>query len=588
MAQVFVGIHPFGHDSSIAIVDCSNKKIFAYNLERFTRFKHDYRFCGSLIRDALETFSFGEIAVASNEVSAEIIAHFDTLYNYELILKKLKLLRKNRSITLLNPVLLFKFVFLRKRVNSFSFSEDRSAFTRYINKHYSINKVKYYDHHTSHALAAYYLCNWKPEVGDGILTLDGQGDGYCSKLFRISEGIVELSSVTNDFSFNMLYTRATGVLGFSPNADEGKLEALACYSVDPRSTDLYKDLIKIFQISDSGKLFMDWSVIGKAIYSVPKELRSIEALLRIYLTSMSKEDFAGAVQSAYEDIFLSYIRHIQMKFNFKRMLFSGGGFANVKLNMRIFESGLFDRVYVCPAMGDDGIAIGCALSNAAENGQDVNWVRDITIPYFGQEYSKDEVLETLNRNLDIIDFKLYNGDDYFKEVAKSIFEGKIVALFQGRMEYGPRALGNRSILASPLVASIRDDINLKFKRREYFQPFCPTFLEKDREYYFANSYCNKHMTSAFQIRDEFRGVLPSVIHVDGTCRAQFLEENDNPNYYSILMHFKNLSGHGVLLDTSFNIHGKTIVRTPQDAIDDFMSCGLDFLFIEGIKVSRKS
>lgn len=587
MEQYYVGIHPYGHDSSIAIIDLGRQDIYAYNLERFTRFKHDYRFCDLLIRDAVQNFEFTQIAVASNEVSVEIIQHFNNVYHYESILKHLKRYKNAKWKLLFHPKSVINYYQLKSKVSTFRFIQDKSGFADFLKNMYSIKNVKFYDHHHSHALAAFYLCNWIPSDEDGIITLDGQGDGFCNKVYAISDGLKELMSTSNDFSFNMLYTRATAVLGFTPNADEGKLEALACYSSMPRKNTLYTDLLKVFSVDEDGKLNMDWSVIGYNISSVPNSLSRIEEFLRGYLIRMSKEDFAGAVQSAYEDLILNYVTAIQGRYRFKRMLFSGGGFANVKLNMKLFESGLFEKVYVCPAMGDDGIAIGCALSNAAENGADINWVRKISIPYFGQAFSSSEVIEVLLKNSDVVGFEELDADSFVNDVANSIYQGKIVALFQGRMEYGPRALGNRSILASPLVASIRDDINMKFKRREYFQPFCPTFLEKDRNFYFSKSYGNKHMTSAFTIKEEYKSVLPSVVHVDGTCRAQFLEEDDNPNYYRIIEKFKELSGHGVLLDTSFNIHGKTIVRTPQDAVDDYLNCGLDFLYFEGIKVYRK-
>ena len=589
-----LGLHPYGHDSSIALIDLDNENIIAYNLERFTRVKHDFRFCDQLIREVVNKYEIREVVVASTEVSVDSINYFHNLHQFEITKKKilaLGLLDK-LSVAFLSSLfkalfLGFKYFRLKRLVLNYRFSKDVPAFSNYLRKKYEIPSVRFNDHHRSHAASSYFLCPWIPGSGDYILTLDGQGDDSCSKLFKFDNGLVELFTISNHHSFNLLYTRATAILGFTPNADEGKLEALACYSSDPRSSILYVDLMNIFQIDDNLGLKADWEKVGENISNISWQITDVERFLKKYFYSMEKEDFAAAVQTAYEDTFILFVKYLQKRFGFTGLLFSGGGFANVKLNMRLFESGILNKVFVCPAMGDDGIAIGCALERAYQLGYDLDWVRKKSMPYFGDAFSKLDVLSTLKIRSNEVLFEELDSDSFSLEAAKCIYEGQIIALYQGRMEFGPRALGNRSILGNPMLRTIRDDINLKFKKREYFQPFCPTFLEVDREVYFKSSYSNKHMTSAFSIREEFLNILPGIIHIDGTCRAQFLEYNDNPTYFDIITKFKSLSGYGVLLDTSFNIHGKTIVRTPDDAVDDFLSCSLDALFIEGFKVIRR-
>jgi len=169
-----------------------------------------------------------------------------------------------------------------------------------------------------------------------------------------------------------------------------------------------------------------------------------------------------------------------------------------------------------------------------------------------------------------------------------VSEGKICSLFHGRMEFGPRALGNRSIIANAMLEESRDKINSTVKKRPAYQPFCPSILEEERERLFESSFPHKHMAIAFRMKEKHIKKLPCAVHIDGTARPQFVDKRDNPNYYRYLKALKKMTGYGVSLNTSFNLHGRTIVRTPKDAVIDFIDCNLDELFIEGYRVTRKS
>ena len=179
------------------------------------------------------------------------------------------------------------------------------------------------------------------------------------------------------------------------------------------------------------------------------------------------------------------------------------------------------------------------------------------------------------------------GDEWYVRAAESIANDKIIGVFQGRMEFGPRALGNRSILANPTNPDTRLKINSTIKNRPPFQPFCPSILEEERERLFESSFSHKHMAIAFRMKEEYWERLPSAIHIDGTARPQFVEEKDNPNYFRLLKELKELTGFGVALNTSFNLHGRTIVRKPEDAIVDFVDCKMDELYLEGFLIRRK-
>ena len=237
-------------------------------------------------------------------------------------------------------------------------------------------------------------------------------------------------------------------------------------------------------------------------------------------------------------------------------------------------------------MADDGLAIGSAILTAIDLGEDVSWLKNFEMPYFGDSYSRNDVKKVLD-NFDNIIYEDLN-DNWPKEAAKAVAEGKICSIFQGKMEFGPRALGNRSIVASPMLEGTRKRINSKVKRRPSYQPFCPSILEEERKRLFANSFSHKHMAIAFRMKEEFIKDLPCAVHIDGTARPQFVEEKDNPNYYRYLKELKAITGYGVSLNTSFNLHGRTIVRTPENAVIDFIDCNIDELFIEGFRVMRSS
>jgi carbamoyltransferase len=297
------------------------------------------------------------------------------------------------------------------------------------------------------------------------------------------------------------------------------------------------------------------------------------------------ENFCASIQSYLEDIIVDYLNFSYEKYPTKNLCISGGVAANIIMSLAIYEKTKFTNIYVYPAMADDGLAIGSAILTAISLDQDIKWLKDMSMPYFGDSYSREEVKKTLDRFANISYEDL--GDDWPEKAAISVAKGKICALFHGQMEFGPRALGNRSIIANPMLEDTRQKINSTIKRRPSYQPFCPSILEEERERLFNNSFSHKHMAIAFRMKDEFIKDLPCAVHIDGTARPQFVEEKDNPNFYRYLKELKNITGYGVSINTSFNLHGRTIVRTPKDAVVDFIDCNIDELFIEGYCVKRK-
>jgi carbamoyltransferase len=306
-----------------------------------------------------------------------------------------------------------------------------------------------------------------------------------------------------------------------------------------------------------------------------------EKLMREY----SKEDISATVQAFLEHIMLTYVPKLIEKSGIKNIAIAGGVAANVIDNLSIYEH-LTPNLHITPAMGDDGSAQGAAFAYLLEEHADIEWIRQMEMPYYSTSYTKEEVRAVLEDS-DGISFEDL-GDAWPERAAKELAAGKIGAIFHGKMEWGPRALGHRSIIADPRRKDFRDIINRTVKRRPAFQPFCPSILAGEKDRLFESAYLNKHMTCAFRLKKEFWEQLPSAIHIDGTARAQFVEEKDDGAYYRLLKKVKELTGFGVVINTSFNKHGRTIVESPQDALRDFLDTDMDYLIIEGFLVKRAS
>jgi len=248
---------------------------------------------------------------------------------------------------------------------------------------------------------------------------------------------------------------------------------------------------------------------------------------------------------------------------------------------------LFEDIYIYPAMADDGTAAGAALLGiAAHQPATLEWIKKKEMPYWGDNIASYDVQDALEDFSGKINFQ--HKLNWQEDAARRLYNGEVGALVQGRMEFGPRALGNRSIIASPMTDGIRDKINSDIKRRPAYQPFCPSVMDEERERLFSSSQANRHMTSAFRLKDEFKEIMPAAVHVDLTGRPQFCRQSDNPDFHRLLMKFKELSGYGILINTSYNKHGRTIVRTPNDALRDFLDCSLDFMVIDNYIVTKSN
>jgi len=604
-----IGTKYCGHDSALCELDTNQKSIFAMSTERVTRIKHDQLD----ITPILEKYEFSDVDYVAHsysdfedkaqdgELREKMIYNKDIEKALRLIInpcyiKDLNISRfnKNKAIfkalfTNFTSVKNYYSAKIKRALVRETPEGNRKAFTNYIEKNFNKfnlepKKILFFEHHLCHAIPSYYLSPFNGEKAVAM-TIDGQGDGFFSKIyfFKGAEDFKLIGESSADFigggdrflSIGRIYNLFTQAMDLRPNSDEGKVEALAAFgSADKILLSLLKNATNIDKKSLSIKFNIEEI---KYFYNIDwlKEQRK----------KVGDENFCASVQNYLEDTVVDYLNAVYLKYPTNNLCLSGGVAANIIMSLQIYERTSFKNIYVLPPMGDEGLAIGSAILTAIDLKQDIGWLRGFKMPYFGDSYTRDQVKLTLQKfdNISFEDLK----NNWPEEAAKSVSEGKICSLFHGRMEFGPRALGNRSIVADPGRDDIRQRINLTVKRRPNYQPFCPSILEEERERLFKDSFAHKHMAIAFRMKEKYIKDLPCAVHVDGTARPQFVEEEDNPNYYRYLKALKAITGYGVSLNTSFNLHGRTIVRTPEDAVVDFIDCNIDELFIEGYRVKRR-
>lgn len=414
------------------------------------------------------------------------------------------------------------------------------------------SKLKRMDHHLSHAANSFIASGFERAL---CITLDGYGTGLAGSVSEAADGkIRRLHGVKYPSSLGTLYEHVTSSLGFKPSRHEGKIVGLASYG-DP---DVLSDLLLSHVKQSEG----DFQIFG-----------SNNIYLSRYLASrFSKIDVAAAYQHVLEVVATKFIRDWVKKTGIDTVVLSGGVAANVKLNQRIFEIDEINHIFVYPNMGDGGCGSGAAMYHSWGGvTQDT-----ISNAYFGPDFSEKEIEEELRAN----NLEFTRPENLAAEVAKLIFGGSVVARFDGRMEYGPRALGNRSIMYHAQEPEVNQWLNKRLGRTE-FMPFAPVTLYEAREKYFYNIKGAEHtaefMTITFDCTDEMKRDCPAAVHIDGTARPQLIRREVNPGYYDIVKEYEKLSGISSLINTSFNMHEEPIVCSPHDAVRAFLDGHLDVL-----------
>lgn len=413
------------------------------------------------------------------------------------------------------------------------------------------------NHHYAHAASAYWTSGFEDAL---VVTLDGGGDGASSHVYAVRGGKFQrLNEISSYDSLGNYYAYITAICGFKAQKHEGKITGLAAYG-EPRYVDLLDRMISY----RDGRIHN----LGKVMFR--GALRSIQRRLP---PGYRREDLAASIQVHCERIVTEYVRYWLRRTGLRDVALAGGVFANVKINQRVHELDEVRRVFIHPGMDDGGLAVGAALLAARPD--DNEPLRDV---YLGPEYTALEIEQAVRR----ADFPCLAVQNIEAEIARLLAGGFVVARFNGRMEYGPRALGNRSILYTPTDPSVNDWLNKNLRRTE-FMPFAPSTLEEEGARCYdglaGGETAARFMTITFQCTDWMRRHCPGVVHRDGTARPQLVARDVNPSYHAIIEEFRRLTGLPTIINTSFNIHEEPIVCSPDDAIRAFSIGHLDYLAI---------
>ncbi|HEX7794862.1 MAG TPA: carbamoyltransferase C-terminal domain-containing protein [Vicinamibacterales bacterium] len=452
------------------------------------------------------------------------------------------------------------------------------------------------EHHTAHAASAYYTSGFDECL---VVTADGAGDGL-SLTVSIGQptGLKRIQQTHRDSSAGIFYGSVTAFLGFKAHRHEGKITGLAAFG-DPETCN--EAFVPCLRIGDDG------SSLANDFATQPLSQRLAELgrlpggryfrnpVMNAYLTyyektiaSASREDVAAAAQYRLEKVFCDYLKPILKKTGLKKLALAGGVFSNVKLNQRLFELDAVEEIFIHPNMGDGGNALGSALLAHVENGRARGVgvrVERLSDVYFGPSFTNKEIESELERS----GFQYRLVENIEPEIAHLVAGGSVVGRFNGPMEYGPRALGNRSILADPREAGINKILNDRLHRTE-FMPFAPSVLNEDSTTYFDLApgawRAAEYMTITCDVKPAWCDRIAAVSHVDGTARPQLVKQEVNPSFHAILSHFKRQTGLGTLVNTSFNIHEEPIICTPADACRAFKLNAVDALAIGNFLVER--
>jgi len=438
-------------------------------------------------------------------------------------------------------------------------------------------KIHFVDHHFCHANSAYYASGFENTIA---ITMDGVGDRLSSSVNICKNGVVKrISCTSGKQSVGLLYSAVTKICGYKVARHEGKITGLAAHGNYSLTEKCFDSLLKIShgKILHNDKLLNKLKRIYISLISKKKLDRS-ESLLRI-CGDLSNEDLAASIQHLLEKKITENISYWINKTGIKNVVLGGGVFANVKINQYISEIHNLENLFIFPNMGDGGNAYGAAAFVYFSKYK-YTPVKTENV-YLGPEFSNHYVEKMLNAHKDKVNFHL--SKDVCKDTAKLLSENKIIGWFQGKMEYGPRALGNRSIIASPVDSSINKWLNERMQRTE-FMPFAPSCLYEYADELFQIpsenfKYPAEFMTITFNMKEEWTKKAPAVSHIDKTARPQLVTKKANPKYHNLLKHYYDLTGLPLFINTSFNVHEEPIVCTPEEGLKSLLTGVIDYFCV---------
>ena len=584
-----LGISAFYHDSAAALIQ-DGEIVAAAQEERFSRIKHDERFPQNAIKYVLE-----EGNVKLDQI--DYVVFFEKPFlKFERLLETYLAFAPNgfQSFSAAMPIWLREKLFQKKFL--FDLLQDLDENFK------DIKKIKFSEHHYSHAASAFYPSPFNEAI---ILTLDGVGEWATTTVAHGKDNqITMLKEIHFPHSLGLLYSAFTYYTGFKVNSGEYKVMGLA-----PYGKPIYKDLIinNLIDLKEDGTFRLDMIYFNFAtgltmtnkkfedLFGQPVRKKEDDLLTQFHM------DIASSVQSVTEEIVLRLTRDIASEYKIENLCLAGGVALNCVANGKILREKLFKNIWIQPAAGDAGGSLGAALAywhQELNNDRKVNSNDSMKGSYLGPSFKNS----TIEKGLTTIGakFKKLSDDDLINTLANEISNEKTVGWFQGRMEFGPRALGARSIIADPRSEKMQKELNLKVKFRESFRPFAPSVLSEDVNDWFDLKDPSPYMLLVADIKKNIqipmtsdqeklfgidklnikRSKLPAITHVDYSARVQTVHQKTNPKYYNLIKKFKEITGCSVLVNTSFNIRGEPIVCSIEDAFKCFMGTNLDILVIE--------
>ena len=580
-----LGISAFYHDSAAAII-VDGKIIAAAQEERFTRKKHDASYPKNAINYALK-----ESGLKLNEVD-HVVFYEKPFLKFERLLETYIGFSPSgfKSFSMSMPLWLSEKLFQKKMLFDALKEQD--------NNFNDIKKINFSEHHLSHAASAFFSSPYEEAI---ILTLDGVGEWATTTVSLGKNNKINiLKEIHFPHSLGLLYSAFTYFLGFKVNSGEYKVMGLAPYG-EPR----FKDIIleKLIDVKEDGsfRLNMDYFNYATGLTMTNNKFAKLFNMKRREPENELSQihmDMAASIQAATEEIVLKITRFLFKEFKLKNLCMAGGVALNCVANGKILKEGLFKNIWIQPASGDAGGALGAAQAfyyQELDNKRKILKTDLMSGSYLGPQFTDDQVeneLKSCGAN-----YKKLTSDQIIKDTAKALAEEKAVGWFQGRMEFGPRSLGNRSIIADPRSEKMQKNLNLKVKYRESFRPFAPAVLfEKVSEWFEINSespymllVADVKKSKQIQMTNEQKNLfgidklnvkrssIPSVTHVDYSARIQTVHKETNPMFYKLIEEFDKITKYPVLVNTSFNVRGEPIVCSATDAFNCFMGTDLDVL-----------
>ena len=583
-----LGISAFYHDSAAAIIVDGNI-VAAAQEERFSRKKHDPRYPFNAVKYVLE-----ESNLKLNEID-HIVFFEKPFLKFERLLetymafapKGFKSFSLSMPIWLREKLFQKKFLFDKLKLHDENFND--------------IGKLKFSEHHYSHAASAFFPSPFKEAV---VLTLDGVGEWATTTVAIGKKNKLEIiKEIHFPHSLGLLYSAFTYYTGFKVNSGEYKLMGLA-----PYGKPIFKNLIlkKLLDIKEDGSFKLDMKYFNYAtgltmtnnkfskLFGQPVRDAKKDLLTQFHM------DIAASIQSVTEEIVLRMTKNISSKYKINNLCLAGGVALNCVANGKILNEKIFKNIWIQPAAGDAGGSLGAALAY---------WHHELEKPreefkdkmqgsYLGPKF-ENEIIEQKLKSLSA-NYKKYRRDEMISLTAKELSNEKTVGWFQGRMEFGPRALGGRSILADPRSEKMQKQLNLKIKFRESFRPFAPSILREDVNDWFELNNDSPYMLLVSEVKKDKqikmkaedeklfgidklnikRSSIPAITHVDYSARIQTVHKETNPRYYDLINEFKKNTNCPVLVNTSFNVRGEPIVCSVEDAFNCFMGTNLDILVVE--------